>query len=368
MNFNLKYFYLTVTILLLSSAVLFSQNQLDRPFTVVLDAGHGGSDPGTEGNKKHKNVEKDIVLKVVTKVGKMLKDYSKNIKIVYTRDKDVFVKLKQRPSIANENNADLFISVHCNAVDGNKRANGVETYVLGTHKNNANFEVAKKENSVIFLEEDHSVNYSGFDPNDPTMPIAFTINASENFESSLEFASIVQGEMVNGTAIRDRGVRQAGFWVLHQTSMPSVLIEMGYLSNDSDAAYLNSSKGQLAFSKSIFESVIKYKNSWDRKRGSALTEIAKIQQNDNEVSFAVQFLSLTNKVDINDERFKGLKDIVYYQYGKYYRYVYQKTTDFETAIANQKKLRSLGFKDAFVIALKGENRIDVLKAKKMLNQ
>ena len=203
--------------------ILFNNNNLlaqKTEFIVVLDAGHGGKDPGKVGYKAMK--EKDIALKIVLQVGKML-EKRENIKVIYTRKTDVFIGLKDRGKIANKADADLFVSIHCNAHSSN--AYGAETWVLGTHANKQNFEVAKAENSVIELEDNYKVTYKGFDPNSPESVIGLTLMQEEYLDQSIQLASIIQNEFTTKLKRNDRGVKQGGFVVLHQTYMPSILIE-----------------------------------------------------------------------------------------------------------------------------------------------
>ncbi len=224
-------------------------------FVVVLDAGHGGKDSGNVGNGY---VEKDIALSIVLKIGKELEKYD-GIEVVYTRDKDVFIPLEKRGKIANDANADLFVSVHCNS--HHSQASGTETFVLGLHRNETNFEVAKRENSVIYLEEDYEVTYSDFDINSPESFIGLTIMQEEYLDQSILLADYVQQEFTNDLHRKNRGVKQAGFIVLHQTYMPSVLIETGFLTNNQEGAFLNSNTGRDKMASSITKAIIEYSHS-----------------------------------------------------------------------------------------------------------
>ena len=227
----------------------------NKDFVVVLDAGHGGKDPGKIAGKNM--FEKDIALKIVLEVGDLL-EKTKGIKVVYTRKTDVFVELKERGRIANKADANLFVSVHCNA--HNTQAEGAETWVLGTHANKQNFEVAKAENAVILLEDNYKVNYKGFDPNSPESVIGLTLMQEEYLDQSIQLASIIQNEFITKLRRKDRGVKQAGFVVLHQTYMPSILIETGFITNSKEGLYLNSKLGQQKFSESIYNGIKKYIN------------------------------------------------------------------------------------------------------------
>ena len=246
-----------------------SYSQTKETFTLVIDAGHGGHDSGTTGNNKYKKYEKDVVLKIVIKFGKLVEKYMSDVNVVYTRKTDVFIKLIDRPKIANNNSADLFMSIHCNA-NNNKSINGSETYVLGTHQNNNNFNVAKKENSVIYLEDDYSVNYAGFDPNSMGSIVGLTLGQEQYLENSLLLASLVQSNFKKKTELRSRGsngVKQAGFWVLARNSMPSILVEAGFLSNPKDAKYLMSERGTYEVANALYLGFKEYKKFWDEQGG-----------------------------------------------------------------------------------------------------
>ena len=220
-------------------------------FTVVLDAGHGGRDPG---NSKGRYVEKNIALKVTLAVGRILKK-SSDIKVVYTRDKDDFVKLWKRGAIANTVKADLFVSLHCDSHTTN--AYGVGTFVLGLRGNKQNLEIAKRENSVILLEKDYQKNYE-YDPNSPESIIGLSLLQEENLEQSLQLASLMQSGLVSKLKRKNRLVKMGNFQVLRETIMPSVLIELGFLTNKKEGHYLNSKKGQQAMAKNIANSIEKY--------------------------------------------------------------------------------------------------------------
>ena len=224
-------------------------------FTVVIDPGHGGKDPGAVSNGFY---EKIITLNTSLKLGKILQD--NGIKVIYTRDRDKFVNLLERANIANKSDAQLFISIHCNY--HTSQAYGAETFVLGLHANQRNFEVAKKENSVIFFEDDYESAYAGFDPNNPESVIGLTLMQEEYLDQSIIAASYIQNGFVNRLNRKNRNIKQAGFIVLKYTYMPSVLIELGFLSNKKEGAYLNSPKGQSEMAEAISNAVINYKNEF----------------------------------------------------------------------------------------------------------
>lgn len=228
--------------------------------TIVLDAGHGGKDPGTHGGKTK---EKDVALAVTLKLGKLLKAKYPDMKILYTRMTDNFVELHERAAIANRNNADLFISIHCNA--GPKHVYGSETYAMGLHTSEGNLKVAKRENAVILKEDDYLKKYNGFDPNSPLAHIFFANIQTAYLERSLSFAHAVETQFASQEGKSSRGVKQAGFLVLWKTAMPAVLIELGYLSNAQEEKKLRSVDGQEILAKSIAKAVSKYKEQMDEK-------------------------------------------------------------------------------------------------------
>lgn len=225
---------------------------------VVIDAGHGGKDSGTIGKFSK---EKDVALKIARELGSIINKYLKDVEVIYTRDNDTFVELEQRAQLANKNGADVFISIHCNAVPRNKeKIYGTETYVMGLHTSEANLEVAKRENSVILLEENYEERYEGFDPNAPESHILFSLYQNAYLENSLSLAQKVEDQFKNRVGRKSRGVKQAGFWVLYRTSMPSILVEVGYLSNPKEEKYLNDDLGQTYIASGIFRAFRDYKN------------------------------------------------------------------------------------------------------------
>lgn len=255
---NLKRFFPIIFFLSVLVLSAFNKNNTELinndPFVVVLDAGHGGHDPGNLGNGY---LEKNIALKIVLKVGEMLES-NPDIKVVYTRKDDTFVDLFVRGEIANKANADLFVSVHCDSHSSD--AHGAGTFVLGLHANKQNFEIAKKENSVIYLEDNYETRYADYDINSPESIIGLTIMQEEFLDQSIMLAKIMQDKFSEKLKRNDRKVKQAGFIVLHQTFMPSVLVETGFLTNRSEGAYLNSQKGQTEMGTAIAEAILKYKN------------------------------------------------------------------------------------------------------------
>lgn len=251
----LSIFVLASALLLFSFTPFYSQVATTEPFVVVLDAGHGGHDPGNLGNGY---LEKNIALNIVLKVGELL-EKNQDIKVVYTRKDDTFIDLFVRGEIANKANADLFVSVHCDSHTSD--AHGAGTFVLGLHANKQNFEIAKKENSVIYLEDNYETRYADYDINAPESVIGLTIMQEEFLDQSIALAKMIQDNFSEKLKRNNRKVKQAGFIVLHQTFMPSVLVETGFLTNKNEGAYLNSTKGQIEMGTAIANAILQYKGA-----------------------------------------------------------------------------------------------------------
>ncbi|MBQ8453748.1 MAG: N-acetylmuramoyl-L-alanine amidase [Bacteroidaceae bacterium] len=241
---------------LLTTSLLLCISLLAMPYTLVIDAGHGGKDPGAQSKT---GKEKNINLAVALAFGKLVEQNCKDVKVVYTRKTDVFVELNERANIANKAKADLFISIHTNSTAAKIGPQGTETYTLGMHRAADNLAVAKRENSVITLENDYEEKYEGFDPRSSESYIIFELMQDKNMESSVKLASLVQKQFRNTAGRVDKGVHQAGFLVLRATSMPSILIELGYINNPTEAAYLTSTAGVNALAKCIYNAFVAYK-------------------------------------------------------------------------------------------------------------
>jgi len=240
----------------------------DKPYTLVLDAGHGGKDPGAVGKFSK---EKDLNLQLVLAVGKLISEQYPDVKVVYTRSTDVFIPLQTRADIANKNNADLFISIHTNASE-NRNSKGVETFILGTEKAEKNLDVAMRENAVMKLEADYKTTYQGFDPNSIDSYIMFELMQNSHMDQSLDFASRVQSHFVGQLNREDRGVRQAAFWVLLKTACPSILFEMGFISNPDEERYLNAPGTIDKMAQGIVKSFGEYTHRQAVKQESLSTE------------------------------------------------------------------------------------------------
>lgn len=343
-------------VLLWYSGVLNAQESLGKIKTVVLDAGHGGQDPGAVGSKCK---EKDIVLDVVLRTGAMIKQHYPDIKVIYTRDTDVFVKLIDRARIANSNHADLFISVHCNAAQSTS-AHGAETFVMGLSKSADNLETAKKENAAILLEANYTENYDGFDPTNDEDYIAMTLFQSASLDQSLRLAEKVQNQLTGGECKRiDRGVQQAGFLVLYKVSVPSILVELGFLSNATEEAFLRSENGKRIMSNALFTAFQQYKTEREANSYVAPATVKETTTLETPVYY-VQIAASPKKMNIRS--FKNVTNVVEKYVNGNYVYLTAKS---DTSVQAKNKLsgiRSKGYKDAFIVAFLGEKRISVQEA------
>ena len=364
MKNKLFYFYILFAVILTSYSFNIITTKVEKPFIVVLDAGHGGHDPGNLGNGYK---EKDIALNIVLEVGKILEKQD-NFKVIYTRKTDVFIKLHERAPIANKADADLFVSIHCDAFTNN--AYGAGTFVLGLHRSQANFEVAKRENEVIFLEDDYQENYEGFDPNSPESLIGMTLMQEEYLDQSILLASLIQNNFTNNLKRKDRSVKQAGFMVLYKSYMPSILVETGFLTNKKEGAYLNSLKGQKEMANEIAKGIITYKKSLSPVPENSQNLLIK-QEEINEDSifngytFKVQLAASSTKLSLEPYNFKGLKDVSRKKEGKLYKYYYGATSDYNKIQLMKKFAKEKGHGSCYVVVFKEEKKLklaDVLNS------
>lgn len=347
-------------------------------FKVTLDAGHGAHDFGAVYSGR---IEKNIALAIVLKVGKILESYPK-IEIIYTRKTDVFIDLVERANIANRSDSHIFVSIHCNA-NKNLAADGTETYVMGMNKIASNLEAAKKENAVITLEKDYKQKYEGFDPNSPETMIGMTLMQEEYLENSISLASKVEDAFaLLGKRLRQGGVKQAPFMVLHKAYMPRILIETGFISNKVEGDLLNSEEGQNDVAKAIANAIISYKKEYFGDGGvetfgekpsqilkdnpsiptSVTTTTAK---SDNlGVYFKVQISASQKRVSLEPFNFNGLKNVSSIYEDNIYKYQYGEATDYEAAKVLLNEAKSKGFDTAFVIAFKNGKKISIQDALK----
>ena len=356
-----------------------------KDFTVVIDAGHGGKDPGAV-SANGRVLEKDVTLKVALLVGEDIARKHPEVKVLYTRKTDKFVGLNDRARMANKANADLFISIHVNAAQ-NRSARGAETYTLGVEeaRTERNLEIAKRENGVILLEENHEKTYANFNPESY---IIFEYMQSEFVKESIHIAQYVQENFSNDANRHDRGVRQAGFLVLNATSMPSILVELGYISNAEEAKYLASATAQKRLSDCISKAFDQYYTDLKKlsdgsvQLAGASPSAARPQEGrrksatdkdgeekstvkaDAEVDvpvFKVQFLSSSKKLSRGDAALKGLSPVAYYYDKGLYKYTYGESTNYNEILRTKRKVNEK-FKDAFIVAfIKGE-RVDTQQA------
>lgn len=248
---------MTKILLLLLLGGLHSASFAQEPFTVVIDPGHGGFDPGAMGNQI---TEKKITLQYALEIGRRINQADDDIQVVYTRTKDLFIPLHKRTAIAREHQADLFVSIHVNSFT-EAYVRGLDTYVMGMHTSEENLELAKKENAVILIEENYQKHYAGFDPNSSESYIIFDLIQEEYLLNSAEFSIFIQNNVAEYTSRKARGTKQAGFLVLKEANTPSVLVELGYLTNKEEAKYLLSDKGKGEITRAIAQAVVQYKQA-----------------------------------------------------------------------------------------------------------
>lgn len=408
---NLKFGILLVAFLL--PFTLFAQRG-EKITTVVIDPGHGGKDTGALGAISK---EKDLNLTVALLTGDYIKKNFPDVKVIYTRERDVFVGLNERAMIANRNNADVFISIHCNSTDvKGSTAIGAETFVLGEHKNAANLQVAKNENSAILYEEDASEQYGDFDLNSPEAYIALSLFQQEYLNQSLQLAANVQEQFSKRVGRKDRGVQQAGFLVLWKTAMPSILIELGFISNAAEERFLASESGQIYMASAIYRAFRDFKTSFEGENATTKDVVIQEQAPVEEpqpvveekpvvqeqpmaevkpivvekpvaeeqpvvvekpvvepvakpvVSFKVQIFISDTKVSAKDKRIANIKEVDYYEYNGSYRYTSGNFRTKEEAFARQKEVQKQGYPDAWVVCFINGERVSMREAEDALER
>ena len=399
-----NYFRFGILIVAFLLPLALNAQRGEKITTVVIDPGHGGKDSGAIGAISK---EKDLILTVALLTGDYIKKNLPDVKVVYTRERDVFVTLNERAAIANRNNADVFISIHCNSTDAKgASAVGAETFVLGEHKNAANLEVAKKENSSILYEEDADEQYGNFDLNSPEAYIALSLFQQEYLNQSLQLAANVQEQFSKRVGRKDRGVQQAGFLVLWRTAMPSILIELGFISNAAEERFLASEAGQTYMASAIYRAFRDFKASFEGENVTAKTENktenktevksetpttqaetpqpketpkteekvtpAEPEQpvvtSQPKVAFKVQFATRDTKIPVSHKDFSKVKDVDVYFYNNAYRYTSGSFKTKAEAVARQEEVRKAGFKDAFVIAFIDGERVSIKEAENALQK
>ncbi len=372
-------------------------------WVVVIDAGHGGKDPGTVGLKAK---EKDINLAVALRTGKYIKENLKDVKVIYSRDDDTFIGLAERAEVANRNKADIFISIHSNAMN-DKRFTGAETWVLGQSKDDANLQVAMKENSVITFEKDYQAKYEGYDPNSVESFIIFSLMQNTYLKQSTEFASMIQDQIRDRVGRKDRGVKQAGFVVLWRTTMPSVLVELGFLSNAEEEQYLISETGQDYLASAIYRAFRDYKHTIDNRSGlnangtvhsetavpvkedSTVRPAAEVKKEEaappapvpplteirsdvvaDDIIFMVQISAMPKDKPMSQSQLSGIEKVTKIEEGERIKYGAGSFSVYEDAVKYRRTL-TLGFPDAFVIAVRNGKIIplkEAIEAKKTKQQ
>ena len=371
-----------------------------KSFTLVIDPGHGGHDAGAIGTFSK---EKNINLNVALAFGRLVENNCSNVKVIYTRKTDVFIPLHQRADIANRNKADLFISIHTNALPKGAKATGLETYTLGMHRASDNFDVAKRENSVILIEKDYKQHYEGFDPSSSESYIMFEFLQDKNMAQSVELAKMVQKRTCAAAARPNKGVKQAGFLVLRETSMPSCLIELGFISTPSEEQFLNSDEGIANMGRGIYQAFCDYLSKYDKsftvpfkpelsrqeldekpqpaveetreerkeetkeERKTAPAEKPVNQEEKQKVNqdeapvFKVQILTSNIKLKSGSRQLKGQEDADFYKDGNIYKYTVGASTNYNEIYRLRKQLLDK-FPEAFIIAFKHGQRMDVQQA------
>ncbi|HPE40193.1 MAG TPA: N-acetylmuramoyl-L-alanine amidase [Bacteroidales bacterium] len=399
-----------IVILILSILTFFNLSGFsqvkDKVNKVVIDAGHGGTMPGCVGKKSK---EKDITLAVALKFGKLIETHCPQVKVIYTRKTDATVEVYKRAVIANENKADLFISIHCNASE-NKAAHGIETFVMGLEKSEASIAIAKKENADILLEKDYKTNYGGFDPNSSEASVIFSLYTSAYLKNSAILASKTQKHLLKNTGLTDRKVQQAGFWVLYKVAMPSILVELGFLSHPKEEEFLMKESTQNVMAISLYNAFVEYKNHVEGSNlpllpvpdlskkpkqdllGNNSTQPKEKNDSDkpnhvdtntlpksdpsdsqnktpdtnktdpNQIYFKVQFLATPSNVSLTDSKFKEIPQVDKYFENKTWKYTAGNETKWEDITELLKKIKKQ-YPDAFIIAFRNGQKIPISEAR-----
>ncbi|MBR4842855.1 MAG: N-acetylmuramoyl-L-alanine amidase [Bacteroidaceae bacterium] len=358
------------TFLLILICICLPSHAVDKDgnFVIVIDPGHGGKDPGAISGK---NTEKSINLNVALKLGQLIEKNCKQVKVIYTRKNDVFVELNQRGEIANKASADLFVSIHTNSAKSTS-ARGAETYLLGVEekRTSANLSVAIEENKAILYESDYQTRYEGYDPNSPESQIIFEFMQNEYQKESLKFAGMVQRQMVSHARRSDRGVHQAGFLVLWKTAMPSILVELGFISNTDDCRYMTSQKGVEELATSLYRAFVNYLEDYRKQTAKSVNLSQAVSNTDPKLStsqpsevpvYRIQFFLSNVELKSTDSRIKNLPDVSYYMENSQYKYTCGNTTDYNEITKLQTEVRKR-YKDAFVIAFLNGKKITVKEA------
>ena len=380
-----RFFWCLPVFLFVILSVSLNAQRQGKIHTVVIDAGHGGHDPGALGQRSR---EKNINLAIALKLGQLIQASMKDVRVIYTRDKDYFVELYRRAGMANESKADLFISIHCNA-NNNHMLRGAETYVMGLHKSQANLNIAKLENAAILLESDYQASYNGFDPNSDESYIIFSLNQNLNLDKSTDFAAMIQEQMEERVGMNNRGVRQAGFLVLYKTTMPSVLVETGYLSNPDEEIFLMSVKGQEYIASAIFRAFKEIAGANITSDNSGKPEPKPdfphdgtnkiVQKNEDTIPvqtiektdkllYRVQIATETRDIGVNAAKFSRFSGVKMYRHGGMFKYTVGNEADLAAALGLLTEVKQKGVKDAFIVIFRNEERIPQAEADRLLRK
>jgi len=358
-------------VVFICSAFNYTKHSSYKVKTVVIDAGHGGHDGGCSGRNSK---EKHLTLKIAQQLRQYINNSFPDVKVILTRNKDVFVELHERSAIANRNNADLFISIHCNAAPSKSTVYGTETYVMGLHKTESNLQVAKRENSVILSESDYAKHYDGFDPNSPMAHISFSLFQNAYQQQSIFFADLVEKQFSERAGRKSRGVKQAGFLVLYKSAMPSVLIESGFLTNRSEENFLKSTHGQEIIASAIYRAFKEYKNLVESKGSIAFindiktanetgtiaekpvtssyiepAKVYNIETSNNKIVYKVQVFASSTTEKLKDPIFKQIAPIEIDNSDNINRFLAGNFYDYYEVQRYCSQLKEMGFKDAFVV-------------------
>ena len=368
----------------------YAQSGDEGKFIVVLDPGHGGKAAGTTGTGRYRQTtEKHIVLNVALEVRKLLESKASDIRVVMTRTRDTDVGLNQRSVIANKAKAHLFVSIHCNSLANVKRDGpkiwGAETYVMSLNKLDDNREIAQKENADILLEENYKEVYKGFDPSDPRATISIDLEQAKHLTGSIEMAKMVQKHLASTAGRKDKGVKQAGFWVICYNTMPSVLTEIGYLSNATEEAFLHSEKGQKQIAQALCDAILEYKarfydatggntssaSSIESVMSSVLSDTSEGQDRDaaSAVQYCVQLTASPKALDVRTNvLLKKFRGVEYFRENGMYKYTTARVARYAQAVEALADAREKGAKDAFIVAFRGDEKIDVARARSLSGQ
>ena len=350
--------------------------------TLVLDAGHGGKDPGNLGTGRYRTTEKDVTLDVTLKLGRYIEDNLPEVRVIYTRKDDSFPTLRDRVRIANDANADLFVSIHCDAFD-NSAAKGSGTYVMGMHKSEESLRVAMRENAAMFKEEGYEENYGGFDPNDPDTYIALALRQNVNLDASLTLGAAIQEQFRERVGRKDRGVKQAGFYVISYTTMPSTLVELGFLTNPDEEDFLQSEDGKSYMASAIYRAFrdtylsARKEETQEERSGDELEETKEsvVDEAPQEkkppvermVWFGVQILTTESALSPDAEELRGHSEAKPYIRHGLHKYIVGHHPHPAQAHEAKEALRAEGFSGAFVVAFDGDEQIPMSQARTLLN-